>query len=131
MCLASIVMSEVFAPEIVSFATSRPTITRCRPPRDRLLVGDPEHVTRQYFSDSTGCFSVGVWESTPGRWRVSYTRNEFSHLTRGRLRIEGTRGGVWEFSAGDWFVIPAGFSGTCAALEPVSRLYVLCEPAPQ
>lgn len=131
MCLASIVMSEVFAPEIVPFEASRPTITRSRPPRDHLLVGDPEHVTRSYFSDSTGRFSVGVWESTPGRWRVSYTRNEFSHLTRGRMRIEDTRGVVWELSAGDSFVIPAGFSGTCEVLEPVSRLYVLCEPAPQ
>lgn len=131
MCLANIVLSEVFAPQIVSFAMSRPTITRSSPPRDRSLCGHAEQTIRSYFSDSTNRFSTGVWESTQGRWRASYTRHEFSHLIRGRLRIEDPRGVVWEFSAGDSFVISAGFSGTFEVIEPVARLYVLCALAPQ
>ena len=36
--------------------------------------GNPEHIARNYFSDSGGRFFAGIWESTPGRWRVRYTR---------------------------------------------------------
>ncbi|MGH8187510.1 MAG: cupin domain-containing protein, partial [Steroidobacteraceae bacterium] len=57
-----------------------------------------------------------------------YTENEFCHLTRGRIRIEDGRGTHWTFTAGDSFVIPAGFSGTWQVLEPTAKLYVIYEP---
>lgn len=128
MCLASIVMTEAIAPRIVNFANETPETTTLKPPADRLLEGDPEQIARNYFSDATGRFFAGVWESTPGRWRVRYTENEFCHLTRGRIRIEDGRGNHWTFAAGDSFVIPAGFSGTWQVLEPTAKLYVIYEP---
>ena len=88
-----------------------------------------EHTTRNYFSDSGGRFFAGVWESTPGRWRVRYTENEFCHITRGRIRIADASGQQWTFKAGDSFVIPAGFAGTWEVLEPTAKLYVIYEPA--
>lgn len=118
-------MTDVVAPRIVDFATASAETTTSSPPADRLLKGHPEHTTRNYFSDGTGRFFAGVWESTPGRWRVRYTENEFCHLTRGRVRIEDGRGGSWTFRAGDSFVIPAGFAGTWEVLEPASKLYVI------
>jgi uncharacterized protein len=129
MCLASIVMSEVASPLIVDFKAGAPEITRSKPPQDRLLGGSPEHVARNYFSDSTGRFFAGVWESTPGRWRVRYSENEFCHITQGRVVIEDEIGRRWEFKAGDSFVIGAGFSGTWHVLEPLKKLYVIYEPA--
>jgi uncharacterized protein len=129
MCLASIVMTEAFAPAIVDFASAPAETTVVKPPADRLLKGDPEQTARNYFSDSTGRFFAGVWESTPGRWRVRYTENEFCHLTRGRVRIEDGAGRHWTFKAGDSFVIPAGFSGTWEVQEPTAKLYVIYEPA--
>jgi uncharacterized protein len=128
MCLASIVMTETIAPRIVDFAKQKPETTTSKPPPDRLLEGDPEQIARNYFSDATGRFFAGVWESTPGRWRVQYTENEFCHLTRGRIRIEDGRGNHWSFAAGDSFVIPAGFSGAWHVLEPTAKLYVIYEP---
>lgn len=129
MCLASIVMTEAFAPRIVDFATAPAETTLAKPPADRLLEGDPEHIARNYFSDSTGGFFAGIWESTPGRWRVRYTENEFCHLTRGRVRIEDAGGQSWTFKAGDSFVVPAGFVGTWEVLELTAKLYVIHEPA--
>lgn len=129
MCLASIVMTEVIVPSIVDFARSPSERNVSRPSADRLLEGQPEQVARNYFSDATGQFFAGVWESSVGRWRVSYTENEFCHITRGRVRIEDARGGACEFGVGDSFVIPAGFSGTWQVLEPMSKLYVIFEPA--
>ena len=89
----------------------------------------PEQTARNYFSDSGGRFFAGIWESTPGRWRVRYTENEFCHLTRGRIRIEDSAGRQWTFKAGDSFVIPAGFAGTWEVIEPTAKLYVIYEPA--
>jgi uncharacterized protein len=129
MCLASIVMTEAIVPRIVDFATGSAETSVGRPAADLLLAGDPQTTTRNYFSDSGGRFFAGVWESTPGRWRVRYTENEFCHLPRGRIRIADASGQQWTFKAGDSFVIPAGFAGTWETLEPTAKLYVIYEPA--
>jgi hypothetical protein len=129
MCLASIVMTEAMVPKIVDFATAPAEASVSAPPADRLLGGNPEHKARNYFSDSGGRFFAGIWESTPGRWRVRYTENEFCHLTRGRIRIADSAGQQWSFKAGDSFVIPAGFAGTWEVLEPTAKLYVIYEAA--
>lgn len=129
MCLASIVMTEALAPTLVDFATAPAETTVAKPPADRVLAGSPEHTARNYFSDSGGRFFAGVWESTPGRWRVRYTENEFCHITRGSVRIADAGGRQWSFKVGDSFVIPAGFSGWWEVLEPTSKLYVIYEPA--
>ena len=129
MCLASIVMTEASAPHVVDFATAAPETSISKPPPERLLAGNPQHVAHNFFSDRSGRFFAGVWESTPGRWRIRYTENEFCHLTRGRVKIEDAHGNVRMFSAGDSFVIPAGFVGTWEVIEPVAKLYVIYEPA--
>lgn len=130
MCLASIVMTDAFSvPRIVSFAAASAETTVSHPPAERLLGGSPQHTARNFFSDATGQMFAGVWESTPGRWRVSYTENEFCHLTTGEVIIESSDGERWRFAAGDSFVIPAGFSGVWQVLEPLRKLYVIFEPA--
>jgi uncharacterized protein len=129
MCLASIVMTEAIVPRIVDFATGPSETSVGRPAADFLLAGDPQTTTRNYFSDSGGRFFAGVWESTPGRWRVRYTENEFCHITRGRVRIEDGAGNHWSFGPGASFVIPTGFSGVWNVIEPLSKLYVIYEPA--
>ena len=127
MCLASIVMTDVASTSIVHFATAPAEVTHSTPAPERLLSGDPRHVVRNFFSDATGQFFAGVWESTPGRWRVRYTEDEFCCITRGRVRIEDQRGASWTFAAGDAFVIPAGFAGVWEVLEPTSKFYAIFE----
>jgi uncharacterized cupin superfamily protein len=133
MCLASIVMTEAIAPpgdiRVVDFASTQPETSVSRPAADRLLDGTPEETVRNYFTDSGGRFFAGIWESTPGRWRVRYTENEFCHMTRGRVRIADASGRQWTFKAGDTFIIPAGFAGIWEVLEPAAKLYVIYEPA--
>lgn len=129
MCLCSIAMTATDEPLIVDFASATPETSVSRPPPDRLLSGAPEHTARNYFSDATGQFFAGIWESTPGKWRVRYTENEFCHITRGSVRIDDGRGHQWAFKSGDSFVIPAGFAGTWQVLEPTAKLYVIFEAA--
>lgn len=120
-------MSEVI-PEIVAFSSASAEISNAKLPPDRLLAGDPTTTTRNFFSDPDGVFFAGIWESTRGRWRVTYSEYEFCHITRGRVRIEGPSGQRWEFGPGDTFVIPAGFAGVWDVIEPMAKLYVIFEP---
>jgi uncharacterized protein len=128
-CLASMIMSDAASPQIVSFSSGTPETTVSKPTPDRLLGGDPQQTARNYFSDATGQFFAGVWESTPGRWRVRYTENEFCHITAGEVRIESQSGEAWTFKIGDSFVIPAGFAGTWHVTQSLRKLYVIFEPA--
>jgi uncharacterized cupin superfamily protein len=116
-------------PAIVSFAQHAAETTVSRPPADRVLGGDPQHTARNFFSDRTGQMFAGVWESTPGRWRVSYTENEFCHITEGEVVIEDASGRQWTFKPGDSFVIPAGFAGVWHVRKPLRKLYVIFEAA--
>lgn len=129
MCLASIAMNEILSVDVVDFTVAKPEVSTSKPAADRLLAGDPVTTARNYFADETGKFFAGVWESTPGRWCVTYSEHEFCHITRGRVRIESANGKRWEFGPGASFVMPAGFSGVWEVLEPMSKLYVIYEPA--
>lgn len=114
---------------IVDFAESTAETEVSQPSSDRLLSGNPVQRTRNFYADASSQFFSGIWESSPGRWRVSYSEHEFCHLTRGRIRIEDDDGRSWTFSPGATFVIPAGFSGIWEVLEPAQKLYVIFQPA--
>lgn len=122
-------MEKLLSMQIVDFGSALPEISESRPPADRVLSGDPITVVNNYFSDSPRGFHAGVWKSTIGRWRVSYSEHEFCHITSGRVRIQNQHGS-WQFASGQSFVIPAGFEGTWEVLEPMSKLYVIYELSP-
>ena len=129
MCLASIVMTEIVSTSIVDFTVAGAEQSTSTPPADRLLSGQPQQTVRNFFSDATGQFFAGTWESTPGRWRVRYSENEFCHITRGRVRIEDEKGRQWSFAAGASFVVPAGFQGVWEVIEPTHKFYAIFESA--
>ena len=131
MCLADIVMSHSLLeqPAIVSFGASTPEVSTSSHAPERVLEGAPMQTARNFFTDATGQFFAGVWESTPGKWRVRYTETEFCHITKGLVYIEDEQGRSLSFRAGDSFVVPAGFVGTWDVREPTSKLYVIFETA--
>ena len=99
------------------------------PAADRLLSGDPRQRVWNFFSDTTQQFHVGRWSSKPGRWRVVYTENELCVMTAGRVALHGPGAQRHEFSAGDAFVIPAGFEGSWEVLEECSKIYAIFQMA--
>jgi uncharacterized cupin superfamily protein len=115
-------------PRIVSF---RDPVERSEtaPAADRLLGDAPRQLIENHYAEGTGQFFSGVWSSTPGKWRVSYTEHEFCHLLCGSIAIESDAGERYRFAAGDSFVIPSGFSGTWEVLEDVRKLYAIFEPS--
>ena len=121
-------MAAPLLPDIFDFSRVTPERSVSTPAADRLLAGQPEQVANNFFTDSTEQFFAGRWESTPGRWKVRYTENEFCHILSGRVRIEGVQGTKHEFKTGDSFVVPAGFEGTWEVLETTAKLYAIFAP---
>jgi uncharacterized protein len=63
-----------------------------------------------------------------GKWRVSYTEEEYCQILHGVSVITGDDGNAITVRAGDRFVIPRGFAGTWEVIETTKKLYVIYEP---
>lgn len=110
--------------QIVRIAEPGPAAENAVP--DRVLAGTPRTTTRNYYD--AGAFFAGIWESTPGKWAVTYTEHELVHLLQGRVVLTDRDGRAEQFGPGDMFVIPAGFEGTWETVEPVRKLYAIYQP---
>jgi uncharacterized cupin superfamily protein len=96
----------------------------------RLASGSamPQQFVRNLYTDATGRFFGGLWRSSVGAWRVSYSENELCVLTRGRVRVTSDDGATETFGPGDCFVMPAGYTGLWEVLEPAEKFYAIYEP---
>jgi len=113
------------AVQVVRFGANPPLVETGKP--GNVVSGDPATGVQNYFTDGTGQFFSGIWESSPGKWRVSYAENEFCGILSGRVILTGADGKAQEFKTGDAFVIPAGFEGTWETIEPVRKWYAIFE----
>ena len=95
---------------------------------ERLVAGHPTQRVANVWSDPGNAFHCGVWEGDVGAWRVHYTEHEFCHMLAGTVRMRGDDGSETVATAGDSFVIPAGFVGIWEVLEPARKLYAVYEP---
>ncbi|WP_293759748.1 cupin domain-containing protein [uncultured Aquitalea sp.] len=95
---------------------------------DRLIEGDCAQTVANHYSDPSGQFHAGIWTGGRGRWRVRYTEHEFCTLLEGRVRLTDEQGRSVELTAGDHFVVPAGFSGEWEVIEPARKTYAIFEP---
>jgi hypothetical protein len=94
-----------------------------RPDPARLIDGDPEH--RTWLTDEAPGLWCGVWQSTPGTWRVIYDEWEYFRLTEG-ISVLTPEGGapIW-LVAGDAWVIRPGFTGTWHVVETTTKDFVI------
>lgn len=96
-----------------------------RVPADRIVTGEPITGLRSAHADDARGLYAGVWESSVGAWRVSYTEDEVCVLVAGRARLISDAGETQDFAAGDAFLIPRGFAGVWETVEPVRKIYVI------
>jgi uncharacterized cupin superfamily protein len=92
-----------------------------------IVSGSPATRLQNYFTDTTGQFFAGMWESSIGKWRVRYSENEFCTILEGKCVLTDASGKAETFVKGDSFVIPSGFAGTWETVEPVKKLYAIFE----
>lgn len=93
------------------------------PSADRLISGDPQFTTWS-LEERDGIYA-GIWQATPGKWRISYEEWEFVHLLSGSSVITEDGGETYPLKAGDSFLIRPGFKGTWEVLETIRKQYVI------
>lgn len=98
-----------------------PEITR--PPPDRVLAGDPVH-SAWNVEDRDGLFA-GIWQSTPGTWRVVYDEWEYVRILEGVSILTPEGGAPVTLRAGDAWIIRPGFRGTWEVVETTVKDYVI------
>ncbi len=94
-----------------------------RPAPERLVSGDPVHTTWN-IEDRDGLF-CGLWQSTPGAWRVSYSEWEYVRILEGVSVLHEDGQPPVTLRAGDSAVIRPGFTGTWEVLETTLKDYVI------
>lgn len=94
-----------------------------RPAAEKVLAGDPVHTT--WNMDEIDGLFCGMWHSTPGKWRISYSEWEYVHIREGVSVLTGADGTPVTLRAGDSYVIRPGFEGTWEVVEATLKDYVI------
>jgi len=95
------------------------------PRQDRLLDGAPTFRTWNAYESTDGRTFCGIWEATPGRWRVVYDEWESCTILTGRSIVTPEGGPALNLGAGDSIVIEVGFRGTWEVVETTRKSYVI------
>jgi uncharacterized cupin superfamily protein len=100
-----------------------------RPDPGKVTSGAPVHRTWNHF-EKDGLF-CGIWQSTPGAWRVAYDEFEYINILSGHSVLRSDDGGETVLKAGTRCIIPPGFSGVWEVIETTTKDYVIqtCAPA--
>jgi hypothetical protein len=96
-------------------------------PPEKLISGNPEQTAWTDYTDPSGRFFAGFWQSEVGKWHIAYTEEEYCELLEGTSVITDADGHAVTVSAGDRFVIPRGFAGTWEVVERTRKLFVIYE----
>lgn len=94
------------------------------PAADRLISGSPVFTTWNCEEREDRLFA-GVWQSTPGKWRIAYEEWEFFHILCGVSIVTGDDGTQFRLAAGDNLILRPGFSGTWEVIETTRKEYVI------
>ena len=94
---------------------------------EKLITGNPKQTAWVQYTDPSGKYFAGLWASEVGKWRISYTEEEYCLMLEGVSVITDEQGVAVTVRPGDEFVIPRGFKGTWEVLEPTRKRFVLYE----
>lgn len=112
---------------LLKFSMLNTSTDSLRPDVVKIVSGDPAQTVRNHFTNGSGEFFCGEWTGEVGKWKISYTEDEFCFVTRGRNVITNADGVAVDINAGDAFVIPSGFHGTWEVLEQTHKFYAIFE----
>ncbi len=98
------------------------------PDKDRVLAGNPTTRTWNVEETPDGKTYAGIWEATPGKWRIVYEEWEFCQVESGVSIVTGDDGTEVTLKAGDALVLRPGFTGTWEVIETTRKSYVIRLP---
>ncbi|MCQ1572937.1 cupin domain-containing protein [Neorhizobium galegae] len=94
------------------------------PASDRLVSGTPTFRTWN-FEEADGGLYAGIWEATPGKWRIVYEEWEYFHILSGHSIVTEEGGEAVHLRAGDSMILRPGFKGTWEVVETTRKDYVI------
>jgi len=94
-----------------------------RPDPGKVVKGDPVHTTWN-IEERDGLY-CGIWQSTPGAWRVSYEEWEYIRILAGHSILTPDGGAPVHLRAGDSYIIRPGFTGVWEVVETTRKDYVI------
>ena len=94
------------------------------PAPERLIAGNPRFRTWN-FDEPEGGVYAGLWEATPGKWRIVYDEWEYFHVLSGHSILAEEDGETVHLKAGDSLVLRPGFKGTWEVVETTLKSYVI------
>ncbi len=94
------------------------------PAPDRLISGNPRFTTWN-IEEADGGIYAGIWQSTPGKWRIVYDEWEYFHILEGHSVVTEDGGEPIHLKVGDRLILRPGFKGTWEVLETTRKDYVI------
>ena len=94
------------------------------PAPDRLISGTPVFTTWN-VEEAPGGLYAGIWQSTPGKWRISYDEWEYFHILDGHSVVTEDGGEPVHLRSGDSYILRPGFNGTWEVIETTRKDYVI------
>jgi uncharacterized cupin superfamily protein len=108
----------------IGFDVSTITPETGAPAPDRLISGNPEFTTWN-VEEADGGLYVGIWQATPGKWRIVYDEWEYFHILEGYSVVTEDGGEPIHLRAGDRLILRPGFKGTWEVIETTRKDYVI------
>ena len=99
------------------------------PGADMLLSPVPTQQAHEYFADTTGQFTIGVWRTTGyHRKLIDFPRHELMHLLEGSVTFTDDKGNTRSFKAGDTFFVPLGTPNSWKSEGTLRKIYCIFQP---
>lgn len=93
------------------------------PSEERIISGDPQF--RTWNLEETEGLYAGIWEATPGKWRIVYEEWEYFSVLTGYSIVTEDGGEPIHLKAGDRLILRPGFKGTWEVVETTRKDYVI------
>lgn len=93
------------------------------PPPERVLAGSPVHST--WLIEDRDGLCAGIWQSTPGTWRVSYDEWEYCRILEGHAIVTEDGGAPVHLRPGDAIILRPGFTGTWEVVDTTRKDFVI------
>lgn len=94
------------------------------PAEGRLISGDPQFRTWN-LEEADGGLYAGIWEATPGKWRILYDEWEYFNVLSGHSIVTEDGGEPVHLRTGDRMILRPGFKGTWEVVETTRKDYVI------
>lgn len=94
---------------------------------ERVIEGTPQSAAKVLYTSSDEKFCAGLYVCTAGKWRVTYTEDEFCTLIEGSVTLTSEDGASHTYTTPQSFLIPSGFKGFWEPHGNLRKYFVIYE----